>query len=145
MVRRMVMTTCLMAVCIWCVTLVARGDGQEPAAKRSEFKPVASVGSLMHGQGAHFSALKELLLYGKGPDRAYGLKSESEILAELANVNIQHGDKDDYRTWSTEVRDLAMKLAGEAKKGDKADNDGMKELFKQISARCSACHNEYQK
>ncbi len=142
MVRRMAMTTCLVVACIWCSTLVARGDGKTASA---DFKPVASVGALMHGQGAHFSALKELILYGEGPDRALGMAAEAEVLAELANVNTLHGEKEDYRAWTKELRDLALQLAGEAKKGDKADNDGIRELFKKMSARCSACHDRYQK
>jgi len=140
----MAMTTCLMAACIWCLTLVARGDGKEPAAPSSEFKPVASVDSLMYGQGAHFSALKDLILYGEGPERAEGMVAEAEILAELANVNTFNAKHDDYRVWAGELRDLALQLAGEAKKGSKVDNDTLRGLFKDMNARCSACHDKYK-
>ena len=144
MVRRMALTFCLVAGCFWCMTLAARVDSAQPSTMPKTFKPAASVHSLMEGQDRFFVGISQLLGDPGARNRAKRLVVEAELLAELANVNTHNRIEADYVEWAGQIRDTAMKLAGEAKKKKGADEARMDKLYKQLKATCMACHDQYQ-
>ncbi len=143
MFRKIALTVCLTAVCIWCLALETGADsGQHDHATRA-FKPVASVDALMHGQLVFFKAIGAELEKPASADRNHEIEEAAQVLAELANVNRFNSEKGDYIGWATEVRDGAMKLAAEAKKKD-ASNDRLTAYVTTIKGKCGACHDAYQ-
>lgn len=143
MFRRMALTVCLVASCIWCLALVTRADSALPQQSPVSFKPVASVEALMFGQQVFFKQINEELKKPAGGMRNLDIQAAAEVLAELANVNRHNEAKEDYIGWATDLRDTAVKLAAEAKKKD-ADDARMKVLSKSIKGSCGACHDMYQ-
>ncbi len=144
MFRKTALTVCLMASCIWCLALATAADSAQLAAGTGAFKPVASVGSLMHGQGVFFKAIRDELTKPADEDRNHEIEEAAEVLAELANVNRFNKDKDDYRAWATELRDTALAMAKEAEKKAAADDDKLQALFATVKSKCQACHDVYQ-
>ena len=67
----------------------------------------------------------------------------AEALAELANVNTYHSQKEDYQAWAGQMRDTALELANEAEKPN-ADDAKMKKLVNTLKNTCGACHDAYQ-
>ncbi len=145
MVRRVTTTMVLLGGCIGCLALAF---GADPPSDRGtpagSFKPVASIHGLMTGQGLVFKTLQQSLHGPKNPDRPRAVQLTAEALAELANVNILNGEKDDYRAWATQLRDTSLELAAEAKKKTEADDAKMKALLTKVEATCNACHDAYQ-
>lgn len=144
MVRRMALTVCLLGSCVWCMGLVTRADGTATAQAVAQFKPVASVGALMHGQLSFFKKISKSLESPASEDRNHELEHAAEVLAELANVNRLNKDKEDYRGWATDLRETALELAREAAKLTAADDVRMKKLTQKMKASCTACHDAYQ-
>ena len=143
MVRRTIVTLVLLACCVWCLAVVARADQAQSHAPSLVFKPAASLHALMSGQVQHFMAIGELIADPGAKGRAGRLRVEAELLAELANVNIYHRDKTDYRGWAAELRDTSLALAAEARKKP-PDQDRMVSLHAKLKATCGACHDVYQ-
>lgn len=144
MVRKMALTVCLMGSCVWCLALVAGADSAEPTVGSVDFKPVAAVESLMHGQKTFFKEIGMALQNRSMPDRTELIEEAAEVLAELANVNRLNNDKEDYRNWATQLRDTALQLAREAEKEKKASDGKMNKLFQKLKKTCGACHDVYQ-
>lgn len=144
MIRRMTLTLCLVVGCMWCMALVAGGEETAPKTGHKRFEPVSSVGSLMRGQGNQLRAIGELLKDPEAKKRSSRIFYRAEVLAELSNINVLHGEKEDYRQWAGQLRDTALALAAEAKKKSEADEDKYAELFQAIKATCGACHDAYQ-
>jgi len=144
MFRRIALTVGLLGGCVWSLALVARGQDKAPAAGAVPFKPVASVESIMNGQGIHFDELKDLLDNANARGRSGKLITHAELLAELANVNYYNSEKEDYHGWAMELRGQSLDLAKEAQKGKTADETRMKELYTQIEATCKKCHDVYR-
>jgi len=144
MARRLLLTVGLVVGCMWCCALVAGGE-QPPAATPSPraFKPVATLDSLMHGQGDQFQALTTLVENPQAEKRGHRLFIAAELLAEFANINTFHKDKDDYRGWASKVRDLSLELAGEAKK-EPLDDARLTDLLATLKQTCTSCHDVYQ-
>lgn len=143
MIRRTALTIVLLAGCVWCLTLVARADSGS-AAPSGSFKPAASLDGLMYGQVQHFKAIGKLVKNKNAEDRAERLAMEAQVLAELANVNIYHKDKADYRGWAETLRDTSLELATEAEKKKDADQSRLESLHKKLKKTCMACHDIYQ-
>lgn len=122
----------------------AASAAMQPAPATLDFKPVAELESLMHGQETHYKAIAELLKNAAAPKRHHDLHVHAQVLAELANVNRHNKDKEDFRNFATQLRDLALKLAEEAEKAETADETRLKTLFKDIENTCTACHDVYQ-
>jgi len=116
------------------------GDGVAPGA----FKPVASVGGLMSGQGMTFKRLRKAVANPKTHHRYGVIRAMSQVLAELSNVNQYNNDKADYQGWARSLRDTALQLSAEARKGAKADDETMKKLVRSMKSTCGACHDVYQ-
>ena len=144
MAGKMALTVCLLAGCVWCFTLVERASSAPPSDAAAEFKPVASIETLMKGQDEQFQAIGELLDDPSIRGRTRKLVMRGELLAELANVNTYHRSDSDYRGWASDLRTASLALAAEAKKRKDADNEKMKELFAQLDTTCNACHDKYQ-
>jgi hypothetical protein len=105
------------------------------------FKPVASTESLMYAQEYHFDHISELI-ESEAKSRYFDIASQGEILAELANINRYHDDREDYIQWCELMKSKSLEIAEAAKKKDDA---AIKTLVKDINKdACSACHNKYQ-
>ena len=143
MIRRTALTIVLLAGCVWCLTLVARADSDTHPPSDS-FKPAASISGLMYGQAHHFKIVGQLVKNKNAKDRADRLAMEAQVLAELANVNIYHKDKADYRGWAETLRDTSLELATEAEKKKDADQSRLESLHKKLKKTCMACHDIYQ-
>lgn len=142
--RRTILTVMLVGACMVCFFMVPEASSQADAAKkkRGAFKPVASVHSLMEAQGYHFGQMKKQI-GSSGESRFNVLKTEAEILAELANVNRYHEDKDDCVRWCDQERDLSLAVAKAAENKDAAK---AKKLISQIGKDCcGACHEAQKK
>lgn len=124
-------------------SLLAGGDAGQPAPSAG-FKPVASVESLMLGQDDAFQKLGKLLGDKSAKDRDELIHHYAELLAELGNVNTLNNEKADYKGWATTIRDTALELSKEAKKGKSADETKMANLHKKLDATCQACHDQYR-
>jgi len=145
MVRRLVLTAGLLVGCFSCFMLVTRADSaQSTASAAPPFKPVASVHSLMEGQGAYFKQISEALANPAAKRRAEDIFQGAEMLAELANVNTYNSEKEDYRRFAGRLRDTSLELAAEAKKKKDAGEDKMRSLHQKLEATCKACHDVYQ-
>lgn len=120
------------------------GSSESSSAADRGFKPAASIEALMHGQDMAFQNLGRLLEDKQARNRANALFLDAELLAELANVNIYHKDKADYRAFATIVRDTALDLAREARKRNQADEARMKSLYDKLNETCLACHDVYK-
>ena len=144
MFRRTALTVCLMASCIWCLALASAANSTQSDPGAGVFKPVAPVGSLMHGQGVFFKAIRKELDEPTGEERNHEIQEAAEVLAELANVNRLNKDKADYRIWATELRDTALAMANEAKKKAAADDSKLQAIFATMKSKCQACHDVYQ-
>jgi len=144
MFRKTALTICLMASCIWCLALATSADSAQSVGETGAFKPVAPVGSLMHGQGVFFKAIRAELEEPANEERNHEIQEAAEVLAELANVNRLNKDKADYRTWATELRDTALAMATEAGKKAAADETELQSIFTTMKAKCQACHDVYQ-
>ena len=148
MFRKMALTVCLTGSCVWCFALVAGADPDvrrdRTAAGSVDFRPVAAIESLMHGQNTFFTEIRMALRNRSMDDRTELIEEAAEVLAELANVNRLNKDKEDYRTWATQLRDTALQLAHEADKEKEADEDKMNKLFQRLKDTCAACHDVYQ-
>lgn len=144
MFRRAALTVVLLGGCVWVLALVTRADSAEPEKSADAFQPVASVHTLMEGQGIFFKKLGDALQDPQAPKRKKEIAFGAELLAELANVNTHNKDQADYVQWAGELRDTALELAGEAKKKGDADEDRMNSLFSKLEATCKACHEKYQ-
>jgi len=143
MARKLTLTIGLLVACAWCFSLVSPAANSEPTSGAA-FKPVASVHSLMEGQGLVFSQLQMALGNKNAAQRAKQIHSYAEVLAELANVNTFNNEKADYRGWATQLRDTALALAAEGKKNPAPDEGKVNELFSKIKNTCQACHDVYQ-
>ncbi len=137
--RKNILWMAAVALCGCGLTLIAQDAGTAPA-----FKPAASLHALMHGQESHLLALKELLDNAKAKDRISNLATHAELLAELANVNIYHNEKADYRAWARDLRETSLEFAKEAKARGEKSEANMKAGFERIKTLCTACHDAYQ-
>ena len=142
MIRNVALTVCLTGGCIWFLALAApvnsaQVDPSEP------FKPVSSIESLMHGQGVFFKDIRKELQQPASKKRNKEIFEAAEVLAELANVNRFNRNKDDYRSWAMQVRNLSLELAAAATKGDATDEQ-LNAIVQKMSATCGACHDAYQ-
>jgi hypothetical protein len=141
--QRTVLTAMLVGGCVLCFMMVpeASSQGTGSGLKRDLFKPAASVHSLMEAQDYHFDQMKEQIASDKD-NRFKILETQAEILAELANVNGFHQEKEDYVNWASQMRSLALDVAKAAKA---KDPDKAKGLISQINKNCcTACHDVYQ-
>ncbi len=144
MLRRMTLTIGLLAGCVWCFLMVSRVDSAQPAAAASRtFKPVASIHGLMNGQALLFKSIRKATTDKATPQRRERIEGYAEALAELANVNTYHSEKEDYLAWAGQMRDTALELAKEAEKSD-ADDAKMKKLMATLKNTCGDCHDAYQ-
>lgn len=140
MFHRTILTACLLGGCVVCFWMVPEASS-EAKKDAPPFKPVASTESLMYGQEYHFDQIAELL-DSDAKSRYYDIGVEAEILAELANVNRYHDDREDYIQWTEVMKKGCQEIAAAAKKKDDA---AIKELVKSINKNaCNACHNKYQ-
>lgn len=141
--RRTLLSTVLVAGCIWCVGLVGQVYSEEKAAasaSASGYQPVAPVHDLMEVQEDQFNTIKKLLTAtGKDPDFK-AMSRHAYVLAELCNVNHYQSEKPDYKKWAFQARDLSVSLAKAAKAKDAAQ---AKDLFKKIHTTCGECHDKY--
>jgi len=144
MIRKATITVMIICGCMWGLALVTRVDSAEPEKGASAFKPVASVHSLMEGQETFFKKIDEALKNPKAPKRMNQIGVGAEVLAELANVNTRNKSEADYVQWAGELRDMAVELAGEAKKKEGANEEKLNSLFTKMKAACQACHDKYQ-
>ncbi len=144
MIRKVGLTVILFAGCIWCLALATQANSAQDVPTRMPFKPVASVKSLMHGQGAFFKTIMTELEKPAGAERNQEIRESAEVLAELANVNRHHAQKDDYLGWSTQVRDVALQLAAEAGKKGRVDDARLNTILGTMKSACGACHDVYQ-
>jgi cytochrome c556 len=142
--RKAALTTILLGGCVWVPALVTRADSAEPEKAATAFRPVASVHTLMEGQGMFFKKIGDALQDPQAPKRKKEIAFGAELLAELANVNTHNKDLADYVQWAGQLRDTAMELASEAQKKGDADEDKMNSLFSKLEATCKACHEKYQ-
>lgn len=139
--RRTMLAIGILGGCVGLIVLTAHGQAPPAAGSDELFKPVAPISSLMYAQDMHFERINSLLVNETEKDRAIKLRHEAMTLAELANVNRLHKDKNDYRHWADEVRKFAAELATFAADDD---FDKAKERCKQINTTCNACHKKYQ-
>jgi len=116
----------------------------QDVGESAAFKPVASVHSLMEGQGHYFKGLGKLIKNPDAPKRLKYIHRKAEILAELANVNTHNRKEADYRAWAASVRDDALTIAREARKKGNADEAVFKKAFSSMKKTCGACHDVYQ-
>jgi len=130
------------AVAAFCFTTVTSAD--TPVSQPS-FKPVSSVGALMGGQGMVFRRLQKVVTDRKAEHRYESIEVLSEVLAELSNVNQYNAKKDDYAGWARELRDEALALSKEAKKGGSADDRAMRKSLRTLKSTCNSCHDVYRK
>ncbi len=139
-------TITVMALCagVFILAVVTRVDSAESTMSAGAFKPVASVHSLMEGQATFFKNIGEALQNAEAPKRMKHIGVGAEVLAELANVNTHNRSEADYIQWAGELRDMAVELAGEAKKKEGANEETMNSLFDRMKATCQACHDKYQ-
>ena len=144
MIRKAALTVILLGGCAWVLAMVTRADSAEPEKTADVFRPVASVHTLMEGQGVFFKKIGDALQDPQAAKRTKEIAFGAELLAELANVNTHNKDQADYVQWAGQLRDTAMELAGEAKKKGDADEDTMNSLFSRLAATCKACHEKYQ-
>jgi hypothetical protein len=126
------------------LTFLANAQSETSSAADRGFKPAASIEALMHGQNLAFQNLGRLIEDKQAKNRANAIFLDAELLAELANVNIHHKDKADYRAFATTVRDTALDLAREARKRGEADEGKMKSLYDKLNLTCLACHDVYK-
>jgi len=138
--KNITLSVCLVVACAWCFTLVSRANSAEPTA--GEFKPVASVEALMHGQLLVFKRIGELTGEAQAPKRDEEIEDLAQVLAELANLNTLKSDKADYRGWAGSLRDSSMELSHVAEHG--ADGDKLNQLINSIKGTCQSCHDVYQ-
>lgn len=143
MVRNMTLTVVLFAGCACCIALVSRADSAQASGKKP-FQPAISVHHLMEGQELVFDQLNDAIKKTELPRRTHTIEALASILAELANVNTQNSDQDDYQGWAAELRGHAMTMAEEADKKKDADNQKMLKIYKNMRQICIACHNVYQ-
>jgi len=140
MLHRTVLSACLLGGCVVCFWMVPEASSEAKKAG-PPFKPVASTEALMYGQEYHFDEITELL-DSDAKSRYYDIGVEAEILAELANVNQYHDDREDYIKWCGLMQAEAQKIVAAAKKKDDA---AIKTLVKGINKNaCNACHDKYQ-
>ena len=144
MFRKMALTVCLIAGCVWCLALATRADSAQPAAAGASFKSVASVHALMYGQKTFFKQIRAALKNPSFPERTETIEEAAEVLAELANINATKNDKADYRAWAAKLRDTALELSHEADKDKAADEEAMTKLVGEMGETCGACHDMYQ-
>lgn len=142
MFRKVALTVCMIVGCVWCMALES-GAANTQSIGAGKFKPVASVGALMHGQLQFFKKISQELTKPANEERNHEIEEYAQILAELANVNRYNSDKQDYVDWATELRDLSLSIAKEAHKKDVDDNK-ISSLHQQIKGKCGACHDAYQ-
>lgn len=123
-------------------TGTATGSSQPAASSAGAvtFKPVIKTHDLMEGQDLHFKTMSDLIKSNVTPGK---IIVHASVLAELANVNTLMKDKDDYRQWAAQVRDLALGMAEEARKRKNADMNELKAMLGKIEATCTACHDAY--
>lgn len=141
--RRVGLTVVLFAGCVWCLVLATTAESHDAPA--GGFKPVAPVDGVMTAQGLVIKELKNAVTVSKSPSRPKDIKHLAQAMAELSNVNIHHGEKDDYRKWATDLRDTSLALAKEAETKPAPDDAKMKTLLTTIEKTCDACHDAYQK
>lgn len=96
----------------------------------------------MHGQGLLFKEIQGAVTRG-GAHAGEHIEAYAEALAELANVNTFNSEKQDYRNWAGQVRDLSMELA-QAATSKPQDAAKMKQLVGALRNSCSACHDAYR-
>lgn len=130
------------AVAAFCFTTVTSAD---TPVSQPPFKPVASVGSLMGGQGMVFRRLQKAVTNRNTEHRYEAIEVLSEVLAELSNVNQYHAKKDDYAGWARQLRDEALALGKEAKKGSSAKDNVMRKSLRTLKSTCNSCHDVYRK
>jgi hypothetical protein len=143
MMRNVTISACFLTASVWCLAIVSHVNSAEPPTPES-FKPVASVHALMEGQGMVFKELNAQFRNPNDPRRTNRIANAAELLAELANVNTLHGQKQDYVNWAKQLRDLSLDLSREAQKGQGAENARMEALLVRIQGTCQACHDVYQ-
>ncbi len=131
----------LVAASLWCLTVVASEGNHHHAS--GKLTTVASLDALMTGQLQHFKNINQLVADKSAEKRTSRLQMQAEILAELANVNTLHGEKDDYRAWAAQLRDTSLELASLAKKGS-LDDAAAGALIQQMKNSCQSCHDEYR-
>ena len=125
--------------------LVAAGVSHAQAVSSpGPFSPVATVAGLMNGQGMAFSRLQKAVTTRSMEERHRTIQVMAEVLAELSNVNQYNENKPDYQQMARDVRELALKLAEEAKKGSGADDNVLRKAVRNIKNGCTACHDAYQ-
>ncbi|GIK17011.1 MAG: hypothetical protein BroJett003_19750 [Planctomycetota bacterium] len=141
---RLAATTAMVAVLILVNRAVSVPQTEPRPQAAPAFKPVSDVHHLMEGQELHFNAIADLLKDAAAKGRHGKIAMHADLLAELANVNTLNKDKDDYRAWASQVRDLSLQLVAEARKKEAASEDAMKGLVTKISDTCTACHDVYE-
>lgn len=122
---------------VTCLTVFTT-QAQDTPAGGATFKPAAPREALMEWHEKAFNNARKAVSGKKFKD----LAENAWLLAELANVNSFHAEKDDYRNWANELSAKAAELAaaGKEKQFDKAA-----ELVKGLNATCKSCHDVYRK
>ncbi len=117
--------------------------GDKPAATEPPpaYKPVSPVHPLMEFQDHYFDEIKKMVNASDAKKDFKVVESSAYVLAELCNINSYQQDKEDYKKWAQEARELSLNLAKAAK--DK-DTDKAKGLYREIHVRCTACHDQYK-
>lgn len=115
-----------------------------PKVADGEYQPVASLDALMVGHGMASGKIRKSLADTANDRRWRDIQLNAELLAELGNVNVSWGRRDDYKDWARELRDTALGMAAEAKKRGEMDDDVLRAAYEKIDATCSACHEVYK-
>lgn len=152
--RRALLSLALVGACLWCVAVVRQVHSEESRAAKPDakdcYKPVTPVNFLMEAQQEHWNQVVDRIRSRKGePDAAEAkvkedfkiMERHAYVLGELANVNQFHSEKEDYRAWAVEMRDLCVALARAAREQDLRKAD---ELGRRIHSTCNACHAKYE-
>jgi len=134
----------LSVVMIGALVVAGVSQAQDGGGSPGPFKPVASVVGLMNGQGMAFKRIQQAVTDRNMDERHKSIHVMAEVLAELCNVNQYNENKPDYQRMARDVRELALKLAEEAKKGAGADDNVLRTALRDIKNGCTACHDVYQ-
>lgn len=136
--------TLLIAIFILLPEITHRAHGQNQNARDSQkFEPVMPVFSLMIEQERHFEKITSLIRDDSAKERFENLRHEALALAEMANINAYHklaARHDDYRNWTIDLKNSAVKLADFAKT---KDLDQAKLIVGKINQTCNACHDKH--
>lgn len=117
--------------------LVGSAQDSPDKAVVPQFKPAAPRASLMDWHSRAFDELNAGIA-----KKDVKCAEAAWLLAELANVNQFHTEKDDYRKWADDLRDGAVEIANTIRK--KHDFARAKTLSAKLKDTCKRCHDAYK-